>query len=78
MKKLLATLLLLALFPSSVLADFSRSQAELHPRFPASNPFIIEISGTWPTDCHPGEQKPLVESFDGHTVKIGFEIIENF
>ena len=75
MKKLLATLLLLALFPSSVLADFSRSQAELHPRFPASNPFIIEISGTWPTDCHPGEQKPLVESFDGHTVKIGFEII---
>jgi hypothetical protein len=75
MRKLLATLLLLALLQSSVLADFSRSQAELHPQFPASNPFIIEISGIWPTDCHPGEQKPLIESFDGHTVKIGFEII---
>ncbi len=75
MKKLLAILPLLALLPSSVLADFSRSQAVLHPTFPGTGPFIIEISGTWPTDCHPGEQKPVVESFDGHTVEIGFEII---
>ena len=75
MKKLFAVLTLLALLPSSVWADFSRSLAVLHPRLPASGPFIIEISGTWPTDCHPGEQKPVVESFDGHTVEIGFEII---
>ena len=74
-KKLLAILPLLALLQSSVLADFSRSQIVLHPRFPGTSPFIIEIGGIWPTDCHPGEQKPVVEFFDGHTVKIGFEII---
>jgi hypothetical protein len=75
MKKLFYILPFLALFQSSVIADFSHSQATLHPQFPASNPFIIEISGTWPTDCHPGEQKPVVESYDGQTVIIGFEII---
>jgi hypothetical protein len=75
MKKLLAVLLLLALLPSGLLADFSSSQVELHPHFPGSGPFIIEISGTWPNDCHPGEQKPVVESYDGRTVVIGFEII---
>ena len=75
MKKLLAILPLLALLPSGLLADFSRSQAVLHPRFPGTGPFIIEISGIWPTDCHPGEQKPVIESFDGHAVEIGFEII---
>jgi len=75
MKKLLIILPLLALLPSSLWADFSRSHALLHPQFPGTGPFIIEISGTWPTDCHPGEQKPVVESFDGHTVEIGFEII---
>jgi hypothetical protein len=75
MKKLLAILPLLALLPANLVADFSRSQAVLHPRLPGTGPFIIEISGIWPTDCHPGEQKPIVESFDGHTVEIGFEII---
>jgi hypothetical protein len=75
MKKLFAILPLLALFQSSVLADFSSSQVELHPRFPGSDPFIIEISGIWPSDCHPGEQKPVVESYDGRSVVIGFEII---
>jgi hypothetical protein len=75
MNKLLVTSLLLALLHSSAFADFSRSQMELHPLFPGSNPFIIEVSGTWPTDCHPGEQKPVVESFDGRTAVIGFEII---
>jgi hypothetical protein len=75
MKKLFVILPLLALLQSSVLADFSRSQALLHPRYPVAGPFIIEISGTWPSDCHPGEQKPVVESWDGQTVKIGFEII---
>ena len=75
MKKLLAILPLLALLPANLCADFSRSQVVLHPRLPDTGPFIIEISGIWPTDCHPGEQKPVVESFDGHTVEIGFEII---
>jgi len=75
MMKLFTLLLLFVLTPFSVFADFSRSQPLLHPQLPGSGPFIIEIEGTWPTDCHPGEQKPVVESFDGHTVKIGFEII---
>lgn len=73
--KLLFALLFLTLLQSSVSADFSRAQVELHPLFPDTGPFIIEINGIWPTDCHPGEQKPVVESFDGQTVKIGFEII---
>ena len=73
--KLLFALLLLTLLQSNASADFSRAQVELHPFFPGTGPFIIEISGTWPTDCHPGEQKPVVESFDGQTVEIGFEII---
>jgi hypothetical protein len=75
MKKLFTILTFLILIPFGVSADFSDSQAVLHPRLPATGPFIIEISGTWPNDCHPGEQKPVVESFDGHTVKIEFEII---
>ena len=73
--KLLFALLLLTLLQPGASADFSRSQVELHPLFPGSGPFIIEISGTWPTDCHPGEQKPVVESFNGQTVNIEFEII---
>lgn len=66
---------LLVLCTASAAADFSRSQAILHPRYPAAEPFIIEISGTWPTDCHPGEQKPRVEFWDGNTVRIAFDII---
>ena len=75
MKKPLLLLSLLALIQSTVLADFSRSQAALHPRLPAAGPFIIEIGGTWPTDCHPGEQKPVVAAWDGQSVRIEFEII---
>lgn len=66
---------LLALVQSTALADFSHSQATLHPRLPGAGPFIIEIGGTWPTDCHPGEQKPVVAAWDGQTVRIEFEII---
>ena len=75
MNKIFAFLPLLVLLPSSLFADFSRSQATLHPRLPGTEPFVIEISGTWPNDCHPGEQKPVVESFDGRKVEIAFEII---
>lgn len=75
MKKLLAILPLLLLLTSSVVADFSRSQSTLHPRLPGTGPFIIDIMGTWHNDCHPGEQRPVVRSFDGSTVQIEFEII---
>ena len=66
---------LLIVLSSSLLADFSRSHLILHPQLPGTDPFILEISGTWPTDCHPGEQKPVVKSFDGHRVEIEFEIV---
>jgi len=75
MKKVLAIAAFMASLPSVMLADFSSSQLTLHPRFPGTDPFIIEINGTWESDCHPGEQKPVVESFDGHKARIGFETI---
>ena len=75
MKKLLAITLLISLLQSDVMADFSRSEAVLHPQYPSSDPFIIEMQGTWPNDCHPGEQKPVVTNFDGHSIAIEFEII---
>ena len=68
-------LLPLVLLSSSLIADFSNSVVSLHPTYPGSGPFLIAISGTWPTDCHPGEQKPIVRSFDGYTVEIEYEII---
>jgi len=66
---------LLVWVTTGAMADFTRSYAVLHPRYPADDPFIIEISGSWPTDCHPGEQQPRVESWDGHSVRIAFDII---
>lgn len=66
---------MLCLLSLPVAADFSHSAVSLHPTYPGANPFIISISGIWPTDCHPGEQLPVVRSFDGHTVEIEFEII---
>ena len=38
-------------------------------------PFVIEISGNWPSDCHPGEQRPVIQAYDGNSVVIEFEII---
>lgn len=53
--KQLTGLLLAGLLPAVVMAGFSQSQLQLHPRHPGDGPFIIEVSGTWPNDCHPGE-----------------------
>jgi hypothetical protein len=75
MNKLFCVLALLLFIPAGVAADFSNSQLTLHPHFPVTDPFIIEIEGTWPTDCHPGEQKPVIDSYDGQRVVIGFDII---
>ena len=75
MHRLLTCLFFLTLLATDVAADFSSSQLELHPRYPGDGLFIIEVSGTWPSDCHPGEQKPVVESFDGQAVTVVFEII---
>ena len=75
MNKLPVILPILLLFSSSVAADFSNSQISLHPELPGGDPFIIEISGIWPDDCHPGEQKPVVAGYNGQTVEIEYEII---
>jgi len=68
-------ILFLLLLPLSVAADFSNSQLTPHPRYPGVGPFILDVTGTWPTDCHPGEQKPVIESYDGESVEIVFETI---
>ena len=66
--------LLLAVFQPA-LADFSNAELRLHPTFPGENPFVLEITGTWPDDCHPGEQKPVVKSWDGESLVIEIEIV---
>jgi len=75
MNKLPIILPFLLLFSASAAADFSNSQISLHPELPGGEPFIIEISGIWPDDCHPGEQKPVVAGFNGQLVEIEYEII---
>jgi hypothetical protein len=66
---------LLLLCCAVVKADFEGSELVLHPAYPRSGPFILEVVGTWPTDCHPGEQKPVIDSYDAESVAITFEII---
>jgi len=75
MKGIRFILPLLILGSSSILADFTRSHMVLHPQYPGNNPFFLEISGTWPSDCHPGEQRPVVRSFDGQRLEVEFEIV---
>ncbi len=67
--------LLLALCFNTCWSDFSDTQIWLHPLFPSLNPYIIEMTGEWPSDCHPGEQKPLIREYTGDSVLIEFEII---
>lgn len=57
------------------LADFSNAEVRLHPTFPGENPSVLEITGTWPNDCHPGEQHPVVRSWDGESLVIEIEIV---
>jgi len=69
-------LVLLVMFCSNTaLADFSNAEFLLHPLLPWNDPFIIEMTGEWQTDCHPGEQKPVVSAYTGDTVLIEFETI---
>jgi hypothetical protein len=75
MSRPLTLVLIMLALACEAQADFSRSHSTLHPEFPAKQPFIIALEGVWPSDCHPGEQKPVIESWDGQTAEIGFEII---
>jgi len=57
-------------------ADFSDAFFQLHPAQPrGGEPYLIEITGEWPTDCHPGEQKPVIRDYTGDTALIEFETI---
>jgi len=56
-------------------ADFSNISQDIHPNTPISDPFILEITGDWPTDCHPGEQKPVIRQYDKGSALVEFETI---
>ena len=69
-------LILLVLWFNSSLADFSNTSVWSHPLYAAdTEPYILDIRGNWSTDCHPGEQKPIISEYTGDTVLIEFEII---
>ena len=56
-------------------ADFSNISQDIHPNTPISDPFVLEITGDWPTDCHPGEQKPVIRQYDKGSALVEFETI---
>jgi len=68
-------ILLIGFCSNIVWADFSNTSIELHPFYPLDGPFVIEINGDWSNDCHPGEQLPVIKSYDGNSVLIEFDII---
>ena len=69
-------LLLLVFCFNSSFADFSNTKMSSHPLYAAEyEPYILDIRGNWSTDCHPGEQKPVISGYTGDTVLIEFEII---
>lgn len=74
--------LLLAFWSNFSWADFSNTVAFTHPGWPSTThylpggvPYIIELNGEWPTDCHPGEQKPVISEYAGDSALIEFETI---
>ena len=68
--------LLLAFCFNTGWADFSDALFRLHPIQPKeAEPYLIEITGEWPDDCHPGEQKPVIRDYTGDTALIEFETI---
>ena len=68
--------LLLAFCFNTAWADFSDSRIFAHPRYiEANEPFLLDIKGEWPTDCHPGEQKPVITEYTGDSALIEFETL---
>ena len=69
-------ILLSALCFSTVRADFSDTGVYAHPLYWVSyEPYLLDIKGNWSSDCHPGEQKPVISEYTGDSVLIEFEII---
>ena len=66
---------LIACCLNTSLADFTNSTVSSHPVLPNDALFVIDLKGDWPTDCHPGEQKPVIRQYTGDAVLIEFEII---
>lgn len=67
---------LLFIFFNPVWADFSNTKVRHHPLYLTANePYVIDIRGEWSTDCHPGEQKPVISEYTGDSVLIEFETI---
>lgn len=62
-------------------ASFDQSEVRTHPgagyagNTAYKGPFVLEIVGTWPDDCHPGEQKPVIREYDGASLLVEFDII---
>ena len=56
--------LLTAFCINTTWADFSDALFRLHPAQPMDREtYLIEVTGEWPTDCHPGEQKPVIRDY---------------
>ena len=57
-------------------ADLSNTRVYAHPLYwVSSEPYLLDIKGDWTSDCHPGEQKPVISAYTGDSVLIEFEII---
>lgn len=68
--------LLCALWFNTGWADFLNTQVWSHPLYASANePYLLDIRGDWSSDCHPGEQKPVITSYTGDSALIEFEII---
>jgi len=67
--------LLLAFCFNIAWADFSNTKMWFHPLYIVNEPFILDFRGEWPSDCHPGEQKPVITEYTGDSVLIEFESI---
>lgn len=69
-------ILLSALCFNIASADFSNTGVYAHPLYwVSSEPYLLDIKGNWSSDCHPGEQKPVISEYTGDSVLIEFEII---
>jgi len=65
---------LLFIFFNPAWADFSHTHVWHHPLyFVANEPYVIDIRGEWSTDCHPGEQKPVISDYTGDSVLLSLK-----
>jgi len=75
MKKSFLFLILVSCL-NNVWAEFSNTHVYPHPLYwVSSEPYLLDIRGDWSTDCHPGEQKPVISEYTGDSVLIEFETI---